>query len=31
MFAKYVPTTSSPQAKQNLEISSVRCLTLSYH
>jgi len=29
MFAKYVPTRSA-QAKQNLEISSVRCLTLSY-
>jgi len=30
MFAKYVPTTRSAQSKENLEISSVRCLTLSY-
>jgi len=30
MFTKYVPMTRSAQPKQNLEISLVRCLTLSY-
>jgi len=29
MFAKYVPTRSAG-GKQNLKISSFRCLTLSY-
>jgi len=30
MLSKYFPKIRSAQVKQNLEISSVRCLTLSY-